>query len=399
MVFAQIDKARTVVTVTLGSKQYRRNSNAVLIYEAANVYRTDRNQENLDALMGQINPVNNMRPVFGGIFVMDSKDNVYLVGTNVPVPVYLVERLKEAEKEGWDFAYLVNFWRNCLLCPYDDCRENLFEYCANYGVPITDLGYMVLYKAVTFKSKPKGGISKDFAHFVGECYDRAKKRKKGLAKFTIFQHKQTENFRMAENSDPQEGEVVKGNLADLHANLENLGKESETVYTDKWTQKMEIKLGQPVQKDHKAGLVHDSQRRNCSAYGVHVGSFDYVKTYANGSKDTVLLSLVNPKDLTVVHLGSAKMQTSQYFPIGVMEQTGRENVTHYDFEEIPSGYYESDFADWELKQIMMDLEKEGTNPNEALLRHRISTLSREVRGETLLLGDVQEGVDEIDGSI
>src|SRR5690606_9315409 len=144
---------------------------------------------------------------------------------------------------------------------------------------------------------------------------------------------------------------IVGNLKELFDDIENLGAKSETVYTDKYSRTMEIRLGVPVRKDH--GKYHKSNRRLCSAFGVHAGGHQYVKNFG-GHGDTILLVLINPKDLTYVHVNEAKIQTSQYVPIGIME--GGEKK---DWQEFPASYFELDYADQEYKEIL-ELAKTGS---------------------------------------
>jgi hypothetical protein len=392
-VFAQLGPDCTV-TVMIGTKHYRR-PNGEAIFIAAQEYRSNRTQEAHDTLLALLEPKSVVKSLFGGRFIEDGGGRVYLEGTTIPVPPYLVSRIAEARENGWDDTHLVNFWSNVLLNPYEDVRQDVFAYCEQFGVPITDLGYMVLYKAVTFKHKAKEKIDSDLPHFVGEAYQRVKKQKKGIHRFEVFYHKENDSYRFSESMVSMDGENHVGNLKDLWENIDNLSQKSETVYTDKWTKTMEIKLGVPVRKDHNQ--YHESRRRMCSEYGVHAGSYEYVKDYASADRDTVLMALINPKDLTVVHLNQAKLQTSQYIPIAVMEQMNKGRVGNYEFEEIETGYYETDYADYELKEIREKAASGELSENEVVvLRRREETLA-EVTSETTMiyLESAQEIGDEL----
>lgn len=80
------------------------------------------------------------------------------------------------------------------------------------------------------------------------------------------------------------------------------------------------KVGKVVKMD-RAKVTYDPDQ-TCSA-GLHVGSIDYVKGYASGPKNKILLIKVNPEHCVSVpnEAGAQKLRVCQYKVIGEYKET------------------------------------------------------------------------------
>lgn len=344
--FSQLSINGSTVSVILGDQHFRRTKNTESIFTAAEKYSENRTEENLEYLKQLLRPQASVATLFGGEFYK-AEGEVFLQGTNEPVPEFIVEKLRRAERKGWDKSHLVNFWVNCLLNPEDRSRREFFNYCVNYGVPITQLGYAVLYKAVTQKEKAKDDLYKDLPHFVAAAYVKTKEQKKGPQRFEIYYNEEKDEFRRSEYGI-QEGEEHIGNLQELHDNLKELSSQSKTTYTDKYTKKMDIKLGEIV--DVPRNECNTNPRAGCAS-GLHVGAYEYVQSYGK-SGDTILACLVNPRDVVCIPYdqNNTKMRTCAYLPFAVMEGGEEEN-----WKELETEYFETEFAKDEFEKTKEEI--------------------------------------------
>ena len=129
-----------------------------------------------------------------------------------------------------------------------------------------------------------------------------------------------------------------GKLGDLNAKLDVLSAESETVYTDKYTHTMIIKLGQPVYMKRKS--CDGDPRIECS-YGLHVGATKYVEVYGNNC-NAILVCLVNPANVVAVPmLDNSKIRVSEYFPIALA------TFSNGKIDIVAQKYFESDYQSHE----------------------------------------------------
>lgn len=389
-VFAQKDRKGASVTVMIGGRHYVRTNNVEDIYAAAMQCALDPSETNLDTLQALL--TDNLNKLVGvrtktlnGDFVRDTATGqVFLEGTDVPLPDVLVQRLEESYENGWPLSPLVNFWTNCLLNPDPQAQKDFFSYLLEYGAPITDLGYAVLYKVVEVKGKEKVEVSKDLAAFVAESFTRVKRQKKGLSRFTVFQDDQG-NLRLTEYG-AQENETEVGNLEELHNRLDELGSQTETVYTDCHTRRMTIRLGQPVTMD-RSQCDHDP-KNGCSR-GLHVGAHKYVSSFYNGGNAVVLSCLVNPRNVVAIpSYNNSKMRVCEYLPVGVMSVGGGY------WEELESGYLELAYANRDLEQLREIAAADPDSAHAMLQDRRSRVLSRSTRDGAYTLPEAQRVYEE-----
>jgi hypothetical protein len=270
---------------------------------------------------------------------------VYLAGFNTPVPATLVEVVKEYHENNYPLEAIINFWKLLMINPDTRVRTDLFKFINTHDFVLTDTGYMLVYKAVAYKEKQ----ANDLAEFVTNQYLYVKKEWKcSPNKYMVFRNADG-SFGMtkvvtAEGWDEDDKNIeFLGKLGDLNAKLDVISAESETVYTDKHSKTMIIKLGVPVVMERKH--CDSDPARDCS-YGLHVGATKYVETFGS-TGDAVLVCLVNPAHVVAVpEYDNSKMRVSEYFPIALATYTDDRKI-----EIVEQMYWESDYQTYEETEL------------------------------------------------
>lgn len=302
-------------------------------------------------------------------FERDEFNNIVLKGTDVPVPQDLLEFMFEyLEENGNNIEPFVRFWQLCMMNPNVQAREDFFRYVKEYGVSITDFGYAILYKAVN--KKRSQGMAQ-FSEFVSESYLKLKRNKKSPSNYDVYIVTNNDNFvsyQLSTHSGKaptvDEGYDVEkwDNLEALYKRISIVDKENHTIYTpwNKGDYGQEVKIGHPVTMPREE--CDPDISASCS-YGLHVGSFDYVKSFGSGL-DTILAVLVNPKNIVALpEHDNSKIRTCEYYPYAVIE---RNNSTG-EWREIETKYFEEDYADYEIEELIdLNSEEESIESNRLL---------------------------------
>lgn len=359
------------------------------IYEAAIKAKEEDTDEAVDELMSVISPIT--RYQLEGVVEVDSEGNAYFGNTNVPMPEELGELIISFSKEDRDITPLVNFWQLCLLNPNHHARDNFFKYVRDYGIVITDNGYVILYKALNKKSE---GKLTDFSDFVGEQYLKVKRQKKAPSNYEIYavySKEELDNhggdfsvltpkrFEISTHSGnaPEVAEnetfVEWCNLEETYNKISQLDDDRKTTYKPWYSGGSygnEVQLGTPVTMPREE--CDPSINASCSK-GLHVGSFSYVSRFGRGM-DSVLAILVNPKDIVALPKNdNSKIRTCKYYPYAVMERDEEGN-----WEELEEEYFEEDYAEDEISDIKERLKEMYSDKSKA-------DLSEEEKAEEAIL--------------
>lgn len=284
--------------------------------------------------------------------------DIVLKGTNTPMPHNLLEFMFEYLDKDYDIMPFVRFWQLCMINPNEQARDDFFRYIKEYGITITDHGYVVLYKAV---NKKAGSGLIDFSEFVSESYLKIKRMKKSPANYDVYVvlDEFARFVRCELSSHNGNPPVVKDyetaekwdNLETTFKRLTSLDKDRQTTYMP-WHSGdygQEIKLGVPVTMPREK--CDPDINIGCS-YGLHVGSFDYVKTFGDGLS-TILAVLVNPSNIVALPThDNSKIRTCEYYPYAVIERNERTGA----WTELDDVYFESDYLAYELEAIEEELE-------------------------------------------
>jgi len=325
------------VSVILGNKHYKRSGQSGMdLFNAVMAYKKNPTDETLEAVHEIINPY--LKYAKTGV-IREKEGTVYLGQSEIPLPMTLAKTIMEYLDNGHPIEPLVNFWHWCLLNPNTTARDGFFEYCQEYGVTITDSGMAVLYKAVTHKEDNRAF---DLAHYVATEWLQKKRNGENPDEYIVLKHAHgfsVDDFPMGEI----DVDNYLGTLGDLFVQIQSQELKGRTIYTDKHSRSMDIKLGVPVFKERDQC---DPNIRNECSYGLHVGSFQYVHRFGYG-EDTVFACLVNPMNVVALpHYDNSKIRVCEYYPYAIMN---RRDGT--DWEELPSSFFEGEYTPYSARAL------------------------------------------------
>lgn len=340
-------KIGTIVNISIDGKLHKKNCGT--LKEADELFRLVLNtrenptDENIKKIRIYLNEKTRVASI-AGLEVDADSGEVFLAGFNTPIPDDLVETIKEYHENNYPLDAINNFWKLLMINPDTRVRENLFSFIHAHDFVLTDTGYMLVYKAVSYKQRDEN----DLLEFVTNQYLHVKKDW-GCSpnKYMVFKNKEgmlsITKVETAMGWDAKEkGVEFLGKLGDLNAKLDVLSEQSNTVYTDKHTKTMTIKLGVPVRMSKSEC---DADPANECSFGLHVGATKYVEGFANEG-DAILVCLVNPAHVIAVpNYDRSKMRVSEYFPIALATFDNKK----IDIVEQP--YFESDYKTYEEKEV------------------------------------------------
>jgi hypothetical protein len=332
-----ITKNNDTLSLLFGGKHYLFQGDRVeSIFDAAMMYKNALYSNNpfiiapvLEELQELITPI--LRKDIAKYFTTDGK-HVYLGQTNIPVPTSLFELIQNFIEKKYDIEAFTNFWRFCLMNPNTKARDDFFEYCKTYGITITDKGYAVLYKAVNKQNRALNS-EESLAEFVSTSYLKVKRWKKSPKNYFITEEKGLYNLV----TDTAIGVNIVGNLQELHDDLDSvmLGEEISFKPGHHGRYGMDIRLGTPVTMPRQ---LCDSNIENDCSYGLHIGSFKYVKSFGQ-RMDTILACLVNPMDIVALpQYDTSKIRCCRYMPYAIIERD-----EHGTWTELESELFDEDF--------------------------------------------------------
>jgi uncharacterized protein Veg len=286
---------------------------------------------------------------------------IFLAGFNTPIPMTLVEVIRDYHENSYPLTAIINFWKLLMINPDKRIREKLFDFIKIHDFSITDAGYMVVYKAVDYKNKDKQG-DKTFEVFISNQVLHVKKDWKcSPRKYAVYKNLANDEYGIAKvevvsNWDEKAKNIeVMGNLDDLFNAIfvtkETTDEPEQTksvVYTDIHSHSMTIVLGKPVYMERKE--CDGDPSLDCSI-GLHCGSTDYVNHFANGC-DAVLVCYVSPANvISVPSSETSKIRVSEYFPVGVATyESGKIDI-------IEQKYFEDAYCAYELEELNVMIER------------------------------------------
>ena len=107
-----------------------------------------------------------------GLEIDPDTQEVYLAGFNTPVPMTLVEIIKDYHENDYPMDAILNFWKLLMLNPDKRVRESLFDFIKTHDFVLTKNGYMVVYKAVEYRAKSSAN---DLAEYISNTFLHVKK--------------------------------------------------------------------------------------------------------------------------------------------------------------------------------------------------------------------------------
>ena len=307
---------------------------------------------------------------------------LYMKGINITVPEFLALEFAERRDNQEDLSAMMNFWRLCALNPDPRCREDLYKFLINNDLTLTPSGYFVAYRNVNVKNE---GL-RERNEFVAEQWLKIKTQKRGPKNFVIVWNNEDEEFELMHEDkwsnvndetyeadkgyEDEDGFWVEeweeedlyeyhGNLQDLYVEFVNLEASEQTVYTDGYTGRMEIILGQPVKISRKECDANPD--RTCSR-GLHAANSSWLTSGYFGSVG--LAVLINPMHVIAVpYTDGGKLRCCEYLPIATIEYNDEGKVIPID-----TNTFELEYAEYTQEELEDLIEN---TPLESLKEHEI----------------------------
>lgn len=307
---------------------------------------------------------------------------LYMKGINITVPEFLALEFAKRRDNQEDLSAMMNFWRLCALNPDPRCREDLYKFLINNDLTLTPSGYFVAYRNVNVKNE---GL-RERNEFVAEQWLKIKTQKRGPKNFVVAWNNEDQEFELMHedkwsnvNDETYEADKgyededgfwveeweeedlyeYQGNLQELYVEFVNLEASQQTVYTDGYTGRMEIILGQPVKIDRKQCDANPD--RTCSR-GLHAANSSWLTSGYFGSVG--LAVLINPMHVIAVpYTDGGKLRCCEYLPIATIEYNDEGKVIPID-----TNTFELEYAEYTQEELEDLIEN---TPLESLKEHEI----------------------------
>jgi hypothetical protein len=307
---------------------------------------------------------------------------LYMKGINITVPEFLALEFAKRRDNQEDLSAMMNFWRLCALNPDPRCREDLYKFLINNDLTLTPSGYFVAYRNVNVKNE---GL-RERNEFVAEQWLKIKTQKRGPKNFVVVWNNEDQEFELMHedkwsnvNDETYEADKgyededgfwveeweeedlyeYQGNLQELYVEFVNLEASQQTVYTDGYTGRMEIILGQPVKIDRKQCDANPD--RTCSR-GLHAANSSWLTSGYFGSVG--LAVLINPMHVIAVpYTDGGKLRCCEYLPIATIEYNDEGKVIPID-----TNTFELEYAEYTQEELEDLIEN---TPLESLKEHEI----------------------------
>jgi hypothetical protein len=200
---------------------------------------------------------------------------LYLVGSKVPIPVTLANKIIDFIENALPVDALVQFWESCLKNPHYVAVDELFVFLEENFLPITDDGGFLGYKKLNFV--------------------------RGQASISVpdeFEELSIVDGRVQSLT----GRIVTPSVA---AKYKQFVEVAQPVMVDVHSGTIEQKVGEFVRID-RIPMATEARRQECG-YGLHIGAFSY-----SFSGDVRVLCKVMPEDVIACNKGQAKLRTCKY---------------------------------------------------------------------------------------
>ena len=227
-------------------------------------------------------------------------------------------------------ATYLNFWTLASMNLNPAARENLFWFLNRYGMSISASGLFVTYRNVKLHKEGSAGcnFTPDTVKFITDAFTNVRfKQKKSPKNYTVGLIAGEHVCTTSENRIG-EMEAVYGELQALYDGLAD--ETTGPVYTDGYTGKFRIKIGEPVTM---ARSLCDNNQNNTCSRGLHVAGKSWLQSNYFG--DTGLRCLVNPADVVAVPPQDSygKMRVCAYYPIGIVGYDENRRIVDEDIED------------------------------------------------------------------
>jgi hypothetical protein len=381
----QAIRVGNIVNISLSGKLHKKicgsSKEADELFRLVLKAKEDPSEDNVRAIRCYINYKTRVAMLAGLESDPDSGE-VFLSGFNTPLPLTLIEVVKEYHDNGYPLDAIINFWKLLMINPDKRVRTSLFDFIKTHDFVLTDKGYMIVYKAVyNFEEEKEQSPLASIGAYISNQYFHVKKDWKcSPNKYVVYKDTETDALAITKcetavgwgwDSDDDAEQtlaedlhvIVYGKLGNVYDSIMSASGEGEEeplnekvpVYTDMYTRTMRIVLGQPV---HMLRIECDSDPSIDCSYGLHCGSTKYVNSYAS-SAHAVLACFVNPANIVAVpNYDKSKFRTTEYFPFALATyENGKIDI-------VSQKYYEDDYVNYEIEELeaQVALVKAGELP-------------------------------------
>lgn len=356
-------KIGNTVNLSINGKLYKKSCSTAdeskKLYQLIIDTKDDLTDDNLNKIYGYLNEKTRIA-MECGLETDPASGRVYLGKFNTPVPLTLIEVIKDYHDNGYDLNPIINFWTLLMINEDVRIRNTLFDFIKTHDFVITDNGYMVAYKAVYYKERDVNSLSE----FITNQYLHIKKDWKCSAnKYMIYRLLEDDSLHITKKTtakkwDEEERNVtLLGLVGDMFNDIDKYIENDKTVYTDMHTRTMDIQLGVPVKQARKHCDANPAI--DCSN-GLHVGATKYVSRFGN-KNGAVLVCLINPANVVAVpEYDHSKMRVDEYYPMAIADYDGN------TIDIIEQKYFESDYTQYEEKDLALMIENVLNNESPKL---------------------------------
>lgn len=278
-------------------------------------------------------------------------NTVYLKGIKRSLPPLLVEKFVEVvnrvgKTPSSDHGRGLTFWLNedeeyiglkrffmwACLNPRAEVVDKLYDFLTRNKMKITKQGFFVGLRNVADVQ----GNDKELVDFITNSYHKIKAVwKKKPSDYTIYKNDEGEfafinSGNVSTSGFQSKNNEVLGNLQELYDDLPNM---AQNRFTDGWTKKFDIRIGQKVSmKPEECNW----STQDCATAGLHFAG--HTSPYVLYG-DTTVFTLHNP--MKVVGIGSEKGRCWEYLPFmttTVSEADEIMNSGDFDFLQLDEQY-------------------------------------------------------------
>lgn len=377
----QAIKVGNIVNISINGKLHKKNcgspKEADELFKLCLKTKANPTDENIKSIRAYLSEKLRVAYMMGLEYDIETKE-VYLAGFNTPIPMTLVEVIKEYHENDYPIEPIINFWKLLMINPDVRVRESLFDFIKTHDFVLTDKGYMVVYKSVYLKENKV--VENALDEFVSKQYLHIKNVwKSNPNKYVVYENIETKQLAITKCTTAEKWNVIEkgininGKIGELFENIikaENKSAETENVqlYTDMYTKSMTIQLGVPVKQARKDC---DANPSNDCSNGLHVGATNYVEKFANRNS-IILVCLVNPMNVVAVpNYDHSKMRVDEYFPFAVA------NYVDGRIQIIEEKYFENDYMNIEytsMNELITKIQSEE-HPIEKVINSEVESRS------------------------
>lgn len=273
-------------------------------------------------------------------------EDVFIKGLSMPLsPVIIAAFIELLEKRGGgdhyeqleleeEYKALRMFTLKLALNPIQSSREDCLTFIRENDIRITATGNLVAYRGIYTTGKK----DKKLSNFISTEYFKIKKWKKSPINYEVW--KNGDILRCSKEVHITAWGEKLGNLQNLY---DSIGDMEENTYTDGYTRKMKIKVGEVYSIPEEE--VDIDSRQDCSN-GLHVGS----RSFAIGSfGDTKVLVLVNPSKVrSVPYSEGNKMRVSEMFIACILEVNSKGEYMDTDVDLV---HLDEDYHNYSIEEL------------------------------------------------